>query len=98
MKNSCHNECIFMVVMVIRLIRWTCIIDSLSLFTVEVKHYIDRINLPRFDCCAHNKEDKRPVLRRTNRKSPKREWNGECNTFARMVGYKKSKVGLEFRH
>ena len=38
------------------------------------------------------------MLRRTNRKSPKCELSGECNTFARMVGYKKSKVGLEFRH
>ena len=53
-------------------------------------NFIGRINLPRFDCCALNNEDKRPVLRRTNRKSPKCELNGECNTFARMVGYKKS--------
>ena len=61
-------------------------------------NFIDHINSPRFDCCALNNEDKRPVLRRTNRKSSKCELNSECNTFARMVGYKKCRVGLEFRH
>ena len=84
--------------MVIRLIRLTCIIVCLCHLLQFRLNFIDLINLPRFDCCALNNEDKRPVLRRTNRKSPKCELNGECNTFVRMVGYKKSKVGLEFRH